>query len=38
VSGIVTDNKDSAVAGVSVYIPEFQKYDETKAGRNVHPA
>ncbi len=32
VSGIVTDKKDSAVAGVSVYIPEFQKYDETKAG------
>ena len=32
VSGIVTDNRDSAVAGVSVYIPEFQKYDETKAG------
>ncbi len=32
VSGIVSDNKDSAVAGVSVYIPEFQKYDETKAG------
>ncbi|CAN5662821.1 TonB-dependent receptor [soil metagenome] len=32
VSGIVTDNRDSAVSGVSVYIPEFQKYDETKAG------
>lgn len=32
VSGIVTDNRDSAVAGVSVYIPEFQQYDETKSG------
>jgi len=32
VSGIVTDNRDSAVSGVAVYIPEFQKYDETKAG------
>lgn len=32
VSGIVTDDKDSAVAGVSVYIPAFEKYDETKAG------
>ncbi len=32
VSGIVTDHKDSAVAGVSVYIPEFHKFDETKAG------
>ena len=32
VSGIVTGYKDSAVAGVTVFIPEFQKSDETKAG------
>jgi iron complex outermembrane receptor protein len=32
VSGIVTGFRDSAVAGVTVYIPEFEKTDETKAG------
>src|SRR6188768_1233032 len=32
VSGIVTGYRDSAVAGVSVYIPEFERTDETKAG------
>src|SRR6188768_1211424 len=32
VSGIVTGYRDSAVAGVTVYIPEFEKTDETKAG------
>jgi iron complex outermembrane receptor protein len=32
VSGIVTGYRDSAVADVTVYIPEFDKADQTKSG------